>query len=689
MPLRIWIALTLSMAAIAQQKGPWMDKTLSPDVRAGLVLAQMTLEEKLSLVHGLPRQDPAAVRSLGGAGFVPGIPRLGIPDLQMADSAVGVARGAAFGRYSTALPSTLGLAASWDTRLAYDYGALIGTELRDQGYTMSLGGGVNLNREPRNGRNFEYHGEDPILAGTMDGRLVKGVQDQGVIGDIKHFALNDQETGRNIGNVLLDRRAMRETDLLAFEIALAESGAGAVMCSYNKVDGDWACENSYLLNDVLKTAWKFPGFVVSDWGATHSTAKAALAGLDQEMPGNRYFGDALARAVESGEVPAARLDDMVRRILRSMFAAGLFDNPPARRAVDPMAGFSVAQRVAEQGSVLLKNEGGLLPLDAHSLKSIAVVGSHADVGVLSGGGSGQVSPAGGNPVPGRGPVYHRSSPLAAIRAKAPGARVAYDPGTDPAAAAALARASDVAIVFVNQPTSEGRDASLTLPDNQDALVEALAAANPRTVVVLETGGAVLMPWIGKAGAALEVWYPGIRGGEAIASLLFGDVNPSGKLPITFPASVEELPHPVIPGSNGEKTFDIPYTEGLKVGYKWYDAERKKPLFPFGFGLSYTTFAYSGLKVDPAQVSFTVKNTGRRAGAEVAQVYAALPPAANEPPRRLVAWEKVELAPGESKTVTLRLEPKYLSIFNVEKNDWELLPGEYKVMVGPLTGAFRR
>jgi beta-glucosidase len=698
MSLRTWIALALSTAALAQQtqpKGPWMEKTLSPDARAGMLLGQMTLEEKLQLVHGTPRQDPAAMRSLGGAGFIAGIPRLGIPDLQMADSATGVARGAAFGRYSTALPSTLGLAASWDTKLAYDYGALIGTELRDQGYTMALGGGVNLNREPRNGRNFEYHGEDPILAGTMDGRLMKGEQDQGVIGDIKHFALNDQETGRTAGNVLLDKRAMRETDLLAFEIALKESGAGAVMCSYNKVEGDWACENGYLLNDVLKKAWQFPGFVVSDWGATHSTAKAAMAGLDQEMPGNRFFGDALAKAIESGEVPMARLDDMVRRILRSMFAAGLFDNPPVRRAVDPFAGFEVAQRVAEQGSVLLKNEGNLLPLDGRALKSIAVIGSHADVGVLSGGGSAQVDPAGGNavsPAPGerRGsPVWHRSSPLAAIRAKAPGAKVSYDPGTDPAAAAALAKASDVTIVIVNQPTSEGRDASLTLPGNQDALVDAVAAANPRTVVVLETGGAVLMPWIGKIGAALEVWYPGIRGGEAIASLLFGGVNPSGRLPITFPASVEDLPHPVIPGSNGEKTFNIPYTEGLKVGYKWYDAEGKKPLFPFGFGLSYTTFAYSGLKVDAGSVTFAVKNTGKRAGAEVAQVYVALPPAANEPPRRLVAWEKVELAPGESKTVTLRLDPKYLSIFNVEKDTWELVPGDYKVMVGPLAGAFKR
>jgi len=724
-----------------------MDKTLSPDRRADLVLAEMTLDEKISLLHGGPGgfgppggPSAAPTRSLGGAGFIPGIARLGIPDLQMADAAVGVTRGASRSRYSTPLPSAVSEASSWDPKLAYEYGALIGRELRDQGFNMSLGGGVNLTREPRNGRLFEYKGEDPILAGRLVGQEMKALQAQGVIGDIKHYALNDQETGRNIGNVILDKRSMRESDLLAFEIGVQDSGAGAVMCSYNKVNTDWACENSYLLTDVLKKAFGFQGFVLSDWGGTHTTTKAALAGLDIEMPGSNYFGDALKQAVDGGAVPLARINDMVHRILRTEFAVGLFDLPSAPKVVDVFGGLEVAQRVAEQGTVLLKNSSGQLPLSATAMKSIAVIGSHADAGVLSGGGSAQVDPPGGNAVPpppppegaapgrggfggGRGPVYYPSSPLKAIRAKAPNAKVEYNAGTDPAAAAALAKVSDVAIVFVNQPTSEGRDVdSLSLPDDQDQLVKSVAAANRHTIVVLETGGPVTMPWIGEVSAAIEAWYPGIRGAEAIANILFGEVNPSAKLPMTFAKAETDLPHPTIAkatpttqqlatstppfvaggggrggGRGAMAPFDIPYPEGLKVGYKWFDAQDKQPLFALGFGLSYTTYAYSGLTVTPGpqpKVSFTVKNTGKRAGAEIAEVYAELPPAAAEPPKRLVAWDKVQLAPGESKTVSLTLEPKFLSIFNVEKDAWDLVPGDYKVFVGgssrqtPLIAALR-
>jgi len=735
-------------------KGPWMDKTLSPDQRADLVLAEMTLDEKISLLHGGPGgfgapggQPATPTRSLGGAGFIPGIARLGIPDLQMADAAVGVTRGASRSRYSTPLPSAVSEASSWDPKLAYEYGALIGRELRDQGFNMSLGGGVNLTREPRNGRLFEYKGEDPILAGKLVGQEMKALQAQGVIGDIKHYALNDQETGRNIGNVILDKRSMRESDLLAFEIGVHDSGAGAVMCSYNKVNSDWACENSYLLTDVLKKSFGFPGFVVSDWGGTHTTTKAALAGLDIEMPGSNFFGDALKKAVDGGEVPLARINDMVHRILRTEFSVGLFDLPSATKVVDVFGGLEVAQRVAEQGTVLLKNANGQLPLSASAVKSIAIIGSHADVGVLSGGGSAQVDPPGGNAVPpppppegaapgrggfgGRGPVYYPSSPLKAIRAKAPHSKVDYNAGADPAAAAALAKSADVAIVFVNQPTSEGRDVdSLSLPDDQDKLVNAVAAANRHTIVVLETGGPVSMPWIGEVSAAIEAWYPGIRGAEAVANILFGDVNPSAKLPMTFAKAETDLPHLKIagppppppptaeqlatggtppfvasPGGRGGRgggrgamaPFDIPYPEGLKVGYKWYDAQDKQPQFAFGFGLSYTTYAYSSLTVTPGaqpKVTFTVKNTGKRAGAEIAQVYAQLPPAAAEPPRRLVAWDKIQLAPGESKTVSLALEPKFLSIFNAERDAWDLVPGDYRLFVGgssretPLSAALR-
>jgi beta-glucosidase len=725
------LALTLSpawaqgrgQAANPALAGPWMNTSLSPDQRADLLIQQMTIEEKIQLLHGMGgragantpptieqlTQQLTATRSNGGAGFIPGIPRLGIPDLQMADAAVGVTRGAARSRYSTALPSTTSAASSWDAKLLYEYGALIGRELRDQGYNMSLGGGVDITREPRNGRNFEYLGEDPILAGRLDGQMMKGLQAQGILGDVKHYAFNDQETGRNIGNVILpDKRIMRETDLLAFEIAVRDAEVSAVMCSYNKINGDWACESSYILNEVLKKAAGFKGFVLSDWGATHSTVKAALAGLDIEMPGNTYFADALQKAVESGEVPAARLNDMVHRVLRSEFAVGLFDRRPATQVVDVFGGLEVAQRVAEQGAVLLKNASGQLPLSALAIKSIAVIGSHADSGVLSGGGSAQVLAPGGNavaptppPAEGRGPIWYPSSPLKAIRAQAPHAKVEYNPGTDPAAAAALAKASDVAIVFCNQPTSEGRDvASLSLPDNQDALVAAVAAANSHTIVVLETGGPVSMPWVDKTSAVLEAWYPGIRGAEAVAGILFGDVNPSAKTVITFARSDADLPHPEVAGIKlaPRSPFDIPYTEGFEVGYKWFDAQDKAPLFAFGHGLSYTTFAYSGLKTAASgtnvTVSFSVKNTGRRAGTEVAQVYAGLPAAANEPPQRLVAWDRIQLAAGETRTVSLAIDTFHLSVFNVDKDGWEVAPGEYKVMVGgssrntPLTGAVR-
>jgi len=691
--------------------GPWMNKSLSPDQRADLIAAQMTLDEKISLLHGGGWQmlfagpDAPPSKSLGNAGYIPGIARLGIPDLQMADAAVGVTHSGAFGRYSTALPSCVAEAASWDLDLAREYGTLIGRELRDQGYNMSLGGGVNLAREPRNGRIFEYKGEDPILAGKLVGAEMKALQEQGIVGDLKHYALNDQESGRSYVNVKADKRAIRESDLLAFEIGVKESGTGAVMCSYNLLNGDYACENSYLLTDVLKKDFGFQGFVLSDWGGTHSTAKAALAGLDMEMPTSTYFAGAIKKAVEGGEVPQARIDNMVHRILRSEFAVGLFDNSPERQVPDVFRGLEVAQRVAEQSIVLLKNANGQLPLSP-GVKTIAVIGSHADVGVISGGGSAQVDPMGGNPVPQPANtgffervIWHRSSPLKAIRAKAPHADVQYDGGADPAAAARLAKASDVAIVFVSQHASEGSDhSSFALPNNQDALVIAVAAANPHTIVVLETGGAVTMPWIGQVSAAMEAWYPGIRGAEAIANILFGDVNPSAKLPLTFAKLEADLPHPTptmqppptsaadivepFPGfKENTRRFDIAYDEGLKVGYKWYDAEKKEPLYPFGFGMSYTTFKYSGLKASKDNVAFEVTNTGARAGAEIAEVYATLPQAAGEPFKRLVAWEKVRLAPGESKSVALPLDPFYLSIFNADKDTWELVPGEYIVQAG--------
>jgi beta-glucosidase len=497
---------------------------------------------------------------------------------------------------------------------------------------------------------------------------------------------------------------MRESDILAFEIAITIADPSADMCSYNLVEGNYACENDYLLNEVLKKDFKFKGWVVSDWGATHSTVKAALNGLDQEMPGDdNYFNAPLKKAVQDGQVPTARLDEMVHRILRSMFAAGVVDDPPIRTVVDPFRGRDDAQHIAEESIVLLKNSGNILPLKPSASASIAIIGSHADVGVLSGGGSAQVDAPGGdaaNPQPGGSrwgePVYFPSSPLKNIQAKSPQASVKYIDGKDTTAAAQLAKSSSLAIVFVNQYMHEDMDArTLSLPDNQDALVEAVASANPNTIVVLETGGPVSMPWSEHVKGIVEMWYPGIGGAQALANILFGDVNPSAKLPATFAKDDAQLPHPTVPGmvtatpsKTGRqpklKPFDLTYTEGAKVGYKWFEATNRQPLFPFGFGLSYTTNTYSDLTVDDAQhtVHFTVRNTGQREGTEIAQVYVALPSAAQENYQRLAAWQRVKLAPGESKDVALTLNPLTLSVFNTDQNGWQVLPGDYSVLAGP-------
>ena len=693
----------------------WMNKSLSADQRADLVLKELTLDEKIDLLHGqgMPGWGPPkpnAYLGNGGAGFVLGIDRLGIPFIQMSDAAYGVRSSAMNGRYSTALPSNVGAAASWDTQAACDYGALIGRELRAQGYNMTLGGGVNITREPRNGRTFEYQGEDPILAGTLVGNRIKCEQAQHVIGDIKHYAVNDQESGRNDVDSIIGKRALHESDLLAFEIGIGIGDPQAVMCSYNSINGDYACENKYTLTDVLKKDWGFKGFVVSDWGGTHSTVKASAAGLDNEEPGENFFGDSYKKAVQDGKISQAELDEHVHRILRAEFAAGLVDDPIHKSVVDIEGGFETAQRIEENSIVLLKNSNHLLPLDRNAIKSIAVIGDHADMGMISGGGSAQVDPPGAGSPPWLSHVWFPTSPQKAIGAKIPPALIKFNSGADPAAAAALAKTCDVAIVFVQQWTSEGMDLkNLSLPDNQDALIAAVAAANPKTIVVLETGTAVTMPWLDQVGAVAEVWYSGSKGADAVANVLFGDVNPSGKLPMTFPKSEADLPHttviqppphsqgasPVMRMEGAKASFSVHYDEGLKVGYKWYDAEKKPVLFPFGFGLSYTTYSYSDLQVNPGPsttVTFKVTNSGSRAGAEIAEVYAALPASAEEPPKRLVGWSKVHLEPGESKQVSVAVDPKYLSIFDEAGNKWKLLPGSYTFMVGgssqdlPLTKA---
>lgn len=682
----------------------YMDKSLSPDERANLVLKELTLDEKIDLIHGqgMPgwgKPKPNYYLGNGGAGFVLGIDRLGIPFIQMSDAAYGVRSSAMNGRYSTALPSNLGAAASWDPEAACTYGEVIGSELRAQGYNMTLGGGTNLTREPRNGRTFEYQGEDPVLAGTMVGNRIKCEQAQHVIGDIKHYAVNDQESGRNEVDSIISKRALQESDLLAFHIGIEIGNPQAVMCSYNAINGDYACENHYTLTDVLRNEWHFKGFVLSDWGGTHSTIKASAAGLDQEQPQENFYGDLYKKAVQDGKISMAELDEHARRVLRAEFAAGLVDNPIHKSVVDVFGDLAKARKIEEGSIVLLKNSNNLLPLDRNSIKSIAVIGDHADYGMISGGGSAQVDPPGAPNPQWLEHVWFPTSPLKSIQAKAPEAKVEFASGKDLEAAAELAKKSDVAIVFVQQWESEGMDLpDLSLPDGQDKIIEAVAKANPKTIVVLESGTAVTMPWVDNVGAIAEAWYAGSAGSDAVADVLFGDVNPSAKLPITFPKSVEDLPHPKLvmppPHSQGpspvmrdggaKPTFAVHYDEGVKVGYKWYDAENKPVLFPFGFGLSYTTYSYSDIKVshgEEPKVTFKVTNTGSRTGVEIAEVYAALPASAQEPPKRLVGFTRVALGPGESKEVSVSVPRQYLEIFDEGANGFKLAPGGYTFMVG--------
>ncbi|WP_371764280.1 glycoside hydrolase family 3 C-terminal domain-containing protein [Massilia sp.] len=697
---------TAADAPAAPAQKPWLDRSLSFDKRAELAVKAMTREEKLRWVFGYfgtsfaPKGTTPPKGAIPfSAGFVPGNPRLGLPDLLETDAGLGVATQATpTPRERTALPSGLATASTWDTQMAYAGGAMIGSEARLSGFNVMLAGGVNLMRDPRNGRNFEYAGEDPLLAGTMVGHAVKGIESNHVISTVKHYALNDQETGRNEHDVRIDKAAARMSDLLAMQLALEQSDAGSVMCSYNRVFGTYACENDYLLNEVLKKDWGFKGYVMSDWGATHSTVQAANNGLDrqsgQEFDKSPYFGGALDEAVKNGYVSEARLDDMATRIVRAMFAKGVVDNPVAQGGkIDFAKNGAVSRATAEEGIVLLKNDNRVLPL-SKDVKTIAVIGGHADVGVLSGGGSSQVYPVGGNAVPGLEPkvwpgpvVYYPSSPLRHIQALAPNAKVVYDDGTDPARAARVAAQADVALVFATQWIGEANDAtSLALPDNQDTLIDNVAGANPRTVVVLETGGPVAMPWVAKIPAVLEAWYPGTSGGEAIARVLFGAVNPSGHLPATFPVSEQQLPRPKLDGDpkQPEQRFTVDYKEGAAIGYKWFDQKGLTPLFPFGHGLSYTTFSYSGLasqvKEGRLHVRFKVTNTGNVAGKDVPQVYISPLAAKWEAPKRLAGWDKVALQPGESKEVDVVVEPRILGMFDEKSKTWRIAKGKYKLVL---------
>ncbi len=711
------LLLAVAGTMLTPLAGQARDASKAPERRAAETLAKMTSEEKIRLLHGpLTSLVPASKRPAGvaiGAGYIEGVERLGVPMLVESDASLGVSNlmEQRKGDVATALPSGLSLASTWDPEIARAGGEMIGAEARAKGFNVMLVGGVNLVRDPRAGRNFEYLGEDPLLAGELVGGQISGVQSNNIIGTIKHFALNDQETGRNVGSVNMDEQAMRESDLLAFQIGMERGNPGSVMCGYNRVGGIFACEHPFLLNDVLRRDWGFKGFVMSDWGAVHST-EAILAGLDQQsgeqLDGKRYFSDLMVEAVNAGKVPQSAVDKAAGRVLYAIYAHGVADNPlKPGQPINYDANGDVAQRAAEQGIVLLRNEGGVLPLAA-TAKKILVVGANADVGVPSGGGSSQVNPVGGlkRVVKGadsgiaagfarRG--YGGTPPLEALRAEFPNATISYLDGKDVPAAVQAAKAADIVIAFTEKYATEAVDhEDLSLGEGQDEMIDAIASANGKTIVVLQTGNPVLMPWQAKVPAILSAWYGGQRGGAAIARVLSGKVNPSGHLPVTFPASVDQLPNPVLPGSDvppadkesravyglqsGLQPFDIVYPEGSDAGYRWFDKKGLKPLYPFGHGLSYTQFGYEGLKVTGGKtlsVRFTVVNSGEREGADVPQVYVTRPGKA----KRLIGWAKPNLKPGESKEVTVTADMRVLADYDTKAQRWVVPAGNVKVEVG--------
>ncbi len=648
----------------------------SLDAKAREVVSQMTLRDKIEEVHG--------TRSSAHLRYVLPVPRLHIPGLRIANGPAGV--GPADDRPqkpATALPAPISLAATWDVRLAYRYGRIIGREARDLGYGLIEGPDINIARVPQNGRTFEGFGEDPYLVSQAAVNEIRGIQSKGVIADVKHFVANNQETDRHKIDEIVGERALREIYLPAFRASVEEGHVGAVMAAYPKVNGVYCAQNAVLLDQILKKEWGFEGFVTSDFGAVHSTVPSALAGMDLEMPTGKYFGAALESAVESGKVPISVINDKLIRRYRTMMQFGLFKHTMKIRPIPEYRDGKEACRIAEHGIVLLKNSGNILPLDRRHVHSIALIGPYAMAAMTGGGGSSHVIP------------LFRVSPAEGIR-KIVGRRVRVDvsSGRSITEAVAIAKSVNAAVVMVGDSETEGRDHSIILAGNQNRLVEQVAAANPNTIVVLKTGSAVLMPWVNKVRGIVEAWYPGEEDGDAVAAVLFGLVNPSGKLPLSFPARLADLPAHTpeeYPGVDGV----VHYKEGIFVGCRYYDEYNIKPLFPFGFGLSYTTFAYSNLNVSPDRislrgqpvptisVSLDLSNTGKVAGREVAEVYVGLPsaPGVPQPPKELKAFAKVFLRPGQSKRVHLKLDPGSLRCWDTHKGEWSILSGKYRIMIG--------
>ena len=635
----------------------------TPRQRAQAIVAKMTLDEKISQLHGIKTSTEYRT--------VPAIPRLGIPKLLLTNGPAGVSTGGVTQPSATALPAPISLSASWDLRQADAYGQVAGKETLLVGRNVLEGPTVNIARVPVGGRNFESYGEDPYLNAQFAVRNIQAVQSTGVIANVKHYIANNQEASRFNINEEIDERTMREIYLPAFEAAVKQGKVGSVMCAYPRINGTFNCENPLLLNQILKKEWGFDGFVFSDFGAVHSTVPSANAGLDLETPTGKYFNAALKTAVQNGTVKTSTINDKLIRRYTKMIEFGIFERTPTISPIPATAHGAIARKLAAEGMVLLKNQGNVLPLSKSALKSIALIGK--DEAKTGGGGSSRVKP------------LYTVKPSTGLKARAgSGITVTTTSGSDVAAAAAAAKAADVAVVMVEDTESEGHDRpNLVLPNNQDALVNAVAAANPKTVVVSKTGGPVLMPWVDKVPAILQAWYPGEEDGNAVADVLFGAFNPSAKLPITFPKKESDQPANTpaqYPGTGGTAH----YTEGIFVGYRHYDAKRIQPLFPFGYGLSYTTFLYANLKVTGATtVEVDVTNTGTRTGAEIAELYVGSPSTAGAPeaPQELQGFQKVLLTPGQTGHVTFTLDDRSFSFWNPTSHSWRIAGGQYRIAVG--------
>ncbi|WP_370325409.1 glycoside hydrolase family 3 C-terminal domain-containing protein [Euzebya sp.] len=678
---------------------PWCDPSLGPDERADLLLAAMTTEEKISLLAG---EELAGAAGQEGThtGTSEGIERLGIPTLHFSDGPVGTRQGQA-----TQMPSPMSLASTFSPEAAARHAAVIGDEVRNKGNDVVFAPAVNMLRTPVNGRTFEYFGEDPHLAALMAEHWTRGVQSEGVIGNVKHYAVNNQEgigvsvPGAPIGvgvigsrmtlDAQVDERTMREIYLPPFEAAVRDGGVGTVMCAYNRVNGDYACQNEFLLTEVLREDWGFEGFVLTDYGAAKDTVASLQAGLDLDIwPGLVYNPVALQAALATGAVTIDVIDLHVHRILRTMFAFGVFDRAPYvedESRIDTAAHHEVAADLAAEGMVLLRNDGNLLPLDADAIGTLAVIGPEADV-IRDGGGSSAID------------AYTTTTPLDALVERLGGDRVVTHDGSDPAAAAEVAAAADVALVVVGDAMTEGRDKSAPTLDadqtdgiDRDALISAVGAAQERTVAVLQAGGPVLTPWRDDVAAILQMWYPGQNGGTALARVLFGDVDPGGRLPATFPDSADDLPTAGDPTRYPGVAETAIYSEGVLIGYRHFDANDIEPAFAFGHGLSYTTFDHSELSLSRAPgsaagatITFTVTNTGDRRGWAVPQVYVAMPQPSDDvvqPPQQLKGTARLDLAPGETATVTLALDERDLSYYDVGSGDWRVAPGCYGIRLG--------